>query len=195
MGVDHGGGDIRMSQEFLHRADVVACFEQMGGKGMAQGMAARLLIDTGPQGRIFHGFLDQAFMGVVPPHLPAAGILRQAFQKTLRLLNLPLLDSWTIPKIFKKRTDIFGRTIPHFFPRHKVNKTLRPFGIEGGKVRPYPVLLKASLKSVLKSLNRHRLVCVFFSHKTSQPQLIIAFSAHGNRQNKYITRHGRLPTC
>ena len=37
MGVDHDGGDIRMPQKLLHRADVVACFEQVGGKGVAQG--------------------------------------------------------------------------------------------------------------------------------------------------------------
>jgi len=34
MGVDHGGGDIRMSQELLHRPDVIVCFKQMRGKGM-----------------------------------------------------------------------------------------------------------------------------------------------------------------
>jgi len=37
-------------------------------------------------------------------------------------------------------------------------------------------------------LNFKRASC--FRAKTSQPQLVIAFSAHGNRQNKYIARHG-----
>jgi hypothetical protein len=36
MGIDHGGGDIRMSQEFLHRAYIVMGLQQMRGKGVAQ---------------------------------------------------------------------------------------------------------------------------------------------------------------
>jgi hypothetical protein len=39
VGVDHDGGDIRVPKQFLNRADVVACFEQMRGKGVAQRMA------------------------------------------------------------------------------------------------------------------------------------------------------------
>jgi hypothetical protein len=40
MGIDHGRGDIRMPQEFLHRPDVIVRFQQMRGKGVAQGMAS-----------------------------------------------------------------------------------------------------------------------------------------------------------
>jgi len=36
MGVDHGGGNIRMSQQFLHRAYIVMGLQQMRGKGVAQ---------------------------------------------------------------------------------------------------------------------------------------------------------------
>jgi len=162
---------------------------------VAQGMTAHLLADTGPQGRILNGFLDQAFMGVVPPHLPAEGLIRQAFQETLPLLNLPLLDSWTAPKIFKKRTNIFGRTIPQFFPRRKINKSLGPFDIKIGTVRPHPIFLQASLKSIPKSLNHHRLVCIFVCHKTSLLQMVMPFSAHCNRQNKYIMDNGGLAIC
>jgi hypothetical protein len=32
MGIDHGGGDIRMAHQLLNRADVVAVFQQVGGK-------------------------------------------------------------------------------------------------------------------------------------------------------------------
>jgi len=49
MRVDHGGGDIRMSQEFLHRAYIVMGLQQMRGKGMPEGMAADLLAYPGPQ--------------------------------------------------------------------------------------------------------------------------------------------------
>ena len=68
-----------MPQKGLHRADVVACFEQVGGKGVAQGMATYFLGDTGPQRRAFHGLPDQDFMDMVSPHLAAAGVHRQAF--------------------------------------------------------------------------------------------------------------------
>ena len=35
MGVDHGGLDILVSQEFLHRANIIAIFEQMCGETVA----------------------------------------------------------------------------------------------------------------------------------------------------------------
>jgi len=38
MGVDHGGGDIGMTEQFLNGADVGAVGQQMGGKGMTQGV-------------------------------------------------------------------------------------------------------------------------------------------------------------
>jgi hypothetical protein len=159
----------------------------MGGKGMAQGMTAHFSIDARSRRGIFHCLLNQAFMDMVSPHFPAAGVHRQAFQRTLPLLNLPLLDSRTIPKMFKKRTDIVGRTIPQFFLRPEINKSLRPFDIKIGTVRAHPIFLQTRLKSIPKSLNRHRLVCVFDSHKPSLFQMFVSFYAHGNRQNKYIT--------
>ena len=44
VGVDHGGDDIGMSQQFLHRSDVITRFKKMCGKGMAQGMTANPLV-------------------------------------------------------------------------------------------------------------------------------------------------------
>jgi uncharacterized protein (UPF0303 family) len=35
MGVNHGGFDIRMSQEFLYGANILSGLQQMGGKAMA----------------------------------------------------------------------------------------------------------------------------------------------------------------
>jgi hypothetical protein len=35
MGVDHGGRDIGVSEEFLHGANVIAIFQQMGSKAVA----------------------------------------------------------------------------------------------------------------------------------------------------------------
>ena len=38
MGVDHGGLDILVPEQFLDGADVVAILEKMGGEGMAEGV-------------------------------------------------------------------------------------------------------------------------------------------------------------
>ena len=54
VGVDHGGTDIFMAEEFLNGADVVPVLEEMGGEGMAKGVAGDALLDFGFGG----GFLD-----------------------------------------------------------------------------------------------------------------------------------------
>ena len=40
MGVDLGGGDVGMAEQHLHRAQIGAAFEQMGGEGVAQDVRA-----------------------------------------------------------------------------------------------------------------------------------------------------------
>ncbi len=40
MGIDHGGGEVFMAEQFLDGADIVAVLEQMGGEAMAKGVAA-----------------------------------------------------------------------------------------------------------------------------------------------------------
>jgi hypothetical protein len=37
--VDHGRSDVCVTQQLLHRTDVVAVFQQMGGKRMTERMA------------------------------------------------------------------------------------------------------------------------------------------------------------
>ena len=44
-GVDLGGGNIGMAQNFLHHGHVSAVFQQMHGKGMAQDLGCDLLVD------------------------------------------------------------------------------------------------------------------------------------------------------
>jgi hypothetical protein len=38
VGIDHRCSDVFVTEEFLHEADVVAAFEQVDGKGVAQGL-------------------------------------------------------------------------------------------------------------------------------------------------------------
>lgn len=54
MGVDLRGADVAVTQHHLHRAQVGPAAEQVGGKGMAQGMRADLFADAGAESR----FLD-----------------------------------------------------------------------------------------------------------------------------------------
>jgi hypothetical protein len=44
MGIDHRGGDIDMSEEFLHRPDVITIRQQMRGKRMAERISTLLII-------------------------------------------------------------------------------------------------------------------------------------------------------
>ena len=67
MGVDLGRTHIAMTELFLHRADIRAAFEQMRGKGMAQGMTARRLVDArGP-----YRTLDRALYPLLIQMMPA----------------------------------------------------------------------------------------------------------------------------
>ena len=58
MGVDHGGAHVLMSQQLLDRADVLAPFQQVGRKGVAEGVAAGRLRESrlghGPLHRLLH---------------------------------------------------------------------------------------------------------------------------------------------
>ena len=62
MGVDHGGFDIFVSEEFLDGADIVAVLEEMGGEGMAGGVATDVFGDVGRSGGLIEGFLNAAGM-------------------------------------------------------------------------------------------------------------------------------------
>jgi hypothetical protein len=42
VGVDHGGGAVRISQEFSHRADIVACFKEKGASSVPCGINSGL---------------------------------------------------------------------------------------------------------------------------------------------------------
>ena len=47
VGVELGGGHVLVAEQFLHRADVGAGLEQVGGKAMAQRVRSQRLVDAG----------------------------------------------------------------------------------------------------------------------------------------------------
>ena len=54
MRVDHCRRDIRMAQPFLHRANIVSTFQQVGGEGMAKRVRSRRLGDPRCRHRLLH---------------------------------------------------------------------------------------------------------------------------------------------
>ena len=47
VGIYLGGGDVRVAEEFLDGADVVTGFEEVGGEGVAEGVATEGFGDAG----------------------------------------------------------------------------------------------------------------------------------------------------
>ena len=72
MGVDHGGFDVFVTEEFLDGADVVAVLEKVGCEGMAEGVAADAFGEVGGSYGLFKCFLESAFVEMVA--LPSFGI-------------------------------------------------------------------------------------------------------------------------
>lgn len=74
MGVDHGGGEILVAEQLLNGADVRAGVQQVGGEGVAKGMAG----DAGAHAKtahdVRHGVLDGGLvqMRVVLSTAPSA---------------------------------------------------------------------------------------------------------------------------
>ena len=65
MGIDHGRGQVAVSEQLLNGADVGAALEQVGGEGMAKGMCADVLRDPGTANCHFNGFVDDAGINVM----------------------------------------------------------------------------------------------------------------------------------
>jgi hypothetical protein len=74
MGVDHRGPHILVAQQLLDGVDVLAPLQQMGGKGMAEGMAAGGLGDPCSCHSLLHGPLHQGGIDGMAPLKATAGI-------------------------------------------------------------------------------------------------------------------------
>ena len=67
MGADHGRLDVLVAEEFLNGPDVVTRHEQMGCKGMAEGVASDLFVDSATADRSVNPFSHHRFVEVVAP--------------------------------------------------------------------------------------------------------------------------------
>ena len=81
MGVNHRRGDVFVSEQFLHRADVVSALQQMGGKTVPEGVAAGGLGDAGVADGVFHGVLQVFFRYMVPALFAATRIDRKLISR------------------------------------------------------------------------------------------------------------------
>src|SRR3954471_11525386 len=62
VGVDLGGGDVGVAEEFLDGADVVAGLEEMGGEGMAEGVATDWFGNLAELDGVADGALEDEFV-------------------------------------------------------------------------------------------------------------------------------------
>ena len=74
VGVDHRRGHVCVAEQLLDGADVVAVFEQMGGKGMAESMGGCVLGDGGGACGGGKSTLDGCFVEVVAPQLARVSV-------------------------------------------------------------------------------------------------------------------------
>ena len=76
VGVDHGGLHVLVAEQLLDSADVVAAFEEMGGKAVAEGMRGDRLVHLCPTGCLFDSFLQAGLAQVMALPDPADRIER-----------------------------------------------------------------------------------------------------------------------
>ena len=69
MRVDLRRADVAVAQEFLDRSDVVIVLQQVGRKGIPEGMAGRMLGDARPADGFLDGALDDGFVEVMAASL------------------------------------------------------------------------------------------------------------------------------
>jgi hypothetical protein len=63
--VDHGSADITVAEKLLDGPDVVVVLQQVGGEGVAEGVARGGLGETGGADRVLHGALEDRFVEMV----------------------------------------------------------------------------------------------------------------------------------
>jgi len=103
VGVDHGGDDIGMSQQFLYRPDVITRFKKMRGKELVlslskevtQGMATDLLVNRRPR-----------HSGVSLRGITRQEDLVQYLQRMFSLPDLPVCNAAAFPQVSQEGFNI-----------------------------------------------------------------------------------------
>jgi len=75
MGIDHCRADILVPKEFLNGADIIACFKQMRGKGMSEGVTTDMLNYARTADCFLDASLKNRLMSVMPPLFAGFGVL------------------------------------------------------------------------------------------------------------------------
>ena len=94
VGVDHGDFDVFVAEEFLDGADVVAVLEEVGGEGVAEGVAADAFGEVGGSDGLFECFLESAFVEMVALPDFGVGVLDAATRREDPLPNPLFVRVW-----------------------------------------------------------------------------------------------------
>lgn len=74
VGVNHRGAHVAVAQKLLYGADVVAGLQQVGREGVAECVAARVLVHAGLKNGLLDGTLQEGLVHVVAALLSGRGI-------------------------------------------------------------------------------------------------------------------------
>lgn len=74
MGVDHGGFDVFVTEEFLDGSYVVIVLQEMGGEGVAEGVGCDAFVDSSDLLGFAYGALEGSFVDVVAGGLAGLGV-------------------------------------------------------------------------------------------------------------------------
>jgi hypothetical protein len=72
--VDHGGLDVRVTQELLDRPDVVAILEKVRSEGVPEGVTTCVLVDAHLPNGLLYCSLHRRLVEMMAPFSPASGI-------------------------------------------------------------------------------------------------------------------------
>lgn len=78
MGIDHGSGDIGVSEQCLYGSDICTGLQQVSGKGVSHGMAGYPFVDPDLFRGLFDATLNDRLMYMVSAYRARAGILRNS---------------------------------------------------------------------------------------------------------------------
>jgi len=76
VGIDHGGAEVLVTEEFLDGANVIPILEEVGGEGVAEGVATDAFLNAGFAGSRFDSALQTGGIQVVTTLFSAARIER-----------------------------------------------------------------------------------------------------------------------